>query len=262
MKPITRSQILTRIDYALLDSEDWIKDSDLLTVLSGSYAYGTNTANSDLDIKSIVIPPLKDYYFGNKRFESLQCSSGNNDSKNTKDDIDLTLYSIKRFFHLASQGNTSALEMLFVDESDIVLRTSYGQELLDHKNLFLTNQIYKSFGGFAYSDKMRLLKSIENNKTYDGKHLTHVLRLYQTAAQAFREGQMFTKRSSAEIEILVKAKLEEYTNDEAIQLVVDAQEDFELAYENSILPERIDRKAVDQLLIDMTTRYFKYEQPL
>lgn len=80
-------------------------------VLFGSHLYGTSTPESDLDYKSIFVPHARDLIVGNA---PNHFSRNTNDTakKNTSDDVDHELYSLKYFFQLASSGETVALDIL------------------------------------------------------------------------------------------------------------------------------------------------------
>lgn len=77
----------------------------------GSHLYGTSTPESDVDFKEIFVPPARDILIGNVK-EHMSKNTNNTSSKNTKDDIDHELYSLKYFFKLAADGETVALDML------------------------------------------------------------------------------------------------------------------------------------------------------
>lgn len=67
----------------------WLEDSTIILAPTGSYAYGTNTEESDRDYKGVCIPPI-DYYLGLESFNEYNNSGGKN-FKNTKDDIDINI---------------------------------------------------------------------------------------------------------------------------------------------------------------------------
>ena len=75
----------------------WLKDSCIFFTKHGSHAYGTNTPESDLDIRGIVIPP-KEYFLGFvNQFEQVSTSG-----KSTDPDVpDLVAFDIVKFFRLA-----------------------------------------------------------------------------------------------------------------------------------------------------------------
>jgi len=81
-----------------------------LTVI-GSHLFGLDNPNSDIDIKGIFLPSVND----TKQFkpEIIDFSTNDSGSKNTKDDLDIELISIYKFFKLLKNGDTNAYDILF-----------------------------------------------------------------------------------------------------------------------------------------------------
>jgi uncharacterized protein len=82
----------------------------LLEVISGSRAYGTDTPESDTDIKGVFIQP-RDEFYGLERVE--QINNGTND---------IAFYELGRFAELLAKNNPNLLEMLFTPEDCVVFR--------------------------------------------------------------------------------------------------------------------------------------------
>jgi predicted nucleotidyltransferase len=79
----------------------------------GSALYGTSTPNSDLDLKSIYIPEAREIVLGNyKKTISTQRPKAVNE-RNTKDDVDVEIFSLDRYLKLLSEGQTVSLDILF-----------------------------------------------------------------------------------------------------------------------------------------------------
>jgi hypothetical protein len=78
----------------------------------GSHLYGTNTPDSDVDYKGIFLPSKKNMLLGEK-CNSLHYKSGDDRSKNSKDDIDIDLWSLQYFFHLVGKGETNAIDLIY-----------------------------------------------------------------------------------------------------------------------------------------------------
>lgn len=85
----------------------------------GSHLYGTSTPESDIDYKEIFIPHPEDIIMC-RALDHTNINTNNSASKNTKDDVDHELYSLKYFIKLASQGETVALDMLHTPKALIV----------------------------------------------------------------------------------------------------------------------------------------------
>ena len=84
----------------------------LFTTLFGSRLYGTNTPESDLDWKEVYVPNIDLLLIGTKITNVVQ-STGNDHTRNTKDDIDWEYIPIQVFAKDFLEGQTYAIEMAF-----------------------------------------------------------------------------------------------------------------------------------------------------
>ena len=107
----------------------------ILMGLGGSYAYGTNYENSDIDFRGITLNLPSDI-LGLTEFEQFE-------DRNT----DTVIYSFNKIIRLLLDCNPNTIEMLGLDEDQYLIKTQLGQELLEHKDLFLSKRAAKSFGG-------------------------------------------------------------------------------------------------------------------
>ena len=78
----------------------------------GSKLYGTDNPNSDTDYKGIFIPSKEDVLL-KRDLEHFNFNSNDDNTKNGKDDIDLQLFSVYKFFNLLKKGETGAMDILF-----------------------------------------------------------------------------------------------------------------------------------------------------
>src|SRR3954469_9514081 len=87
---------------------------EILRCEVGSTAHGTSVeAQDDLDLMGIVIPS-KEKVLGLTPFDfhiyrTAAIREGRNDAKSQPGDVDLTLYSLRKFVALARKGNPSIL---------------------------------------------------------------------------------------------------------------------------------------------------------
>jgi predicted nucleotidyltransferase len=131
----------------------WLLDNTALLVRHGSHAYGTNTPASDEDFKGIAIP-TKQYFLGTMhRFEQAELKAP---------DPDAVIYDIRKFFNLAADCNPNIIEVLHTDPSDHFVVTPIGEEILAHKNDFLSKKIKFTFMGYSVAQ----LKRIKTHKRW------------------------------------------------------------------------------------------------
>jgi predicted nucleotidyltransferase len=139
-----------------------IDDRTILRVKHGSQAYGTNIASSDLDIKGVAIEPLS-HQVGFLRvfeqFEQMGKAQGSNLHKSRAlagQDVDLVIYSLKKFTLLAANCNPNIIEVLHVDESDILFQDEFGARLRSLRNDFISKKARHTFAGYAHAQLKRI----------------------------------------------------------------------------------------------------------
>lgn len=116
-----------------------IRSSDrlLLEVVTGSRAYGTDTPESDIDLRGIFIMPRRQF-FGLDHVD--QVSDATNDE---------TYYEIGRYIDLLMKSNPNLMELLFVERDCL----RYRDPILDQitPELVLSRQCEQTFAGYAIS---------------------------------------------------------------------------------------------------------------
>lgn len=124
--------------------------SSILSVVHGSHAYGLNTPESDEDIRGILVESIEEFVSYNRSFEQVQNHAHDGHEQ------DLTLFGLRKFAKLSADANPNALEILFVEPSEIIKKDKFGQKLIDNRDIFLTKKMFYTFGGYARSQLARL----------------------------------------------------------------------------------------------------------
>jgi predicted nucleotidyltransferase len=105
--------------------------------VSGSNAYGTNTPESDRDIRGVFIQPLRDAL----QYGFIDQVS---DEKN-----DVTFYELGRFMNLVAGNNPNILELLDVPDDCIIYKDPLFAILEYYKQDFLSKKVRWTFAGYA-----------------------------------------------------------------------------------------------------------------
>ena len=113
----------------------------------GSHLYGLDTPNSDKDYKGIILPSKKQLLLGQTCFH-VDESTNKNSTKNTKDDIDKTYYSLQYFVNLACQGETCILDMLACPDDKLIVKSDIWKYLVDNRSKFYTKNM-KAYVGYV-----------------------------------------------------------------------------------------------------------------
>lgn len=222
---------------------------------SGSILHGTNNEQSDVDIKGVFLPSMESCCIGNPP-DVLTYSS--NDSKNTKDDIDITLWSLQKWFGMLERGDTNALSLLFSSiNSDMLIYVvpemvdilSKGYYLFDPNNV-------KSFTGFSrgQATKNRISKSGDIN----WKALSHSLRTLMEAKELLTNGYINYPLSSKTL--LKSIKSGEMSEDEYDQRYFWALEDVEEAKMSTSVESQHDMYKKNRLIMNLYLKGETYDE--
>jgi len=116
-----------------------LKDKKLIIfeAIMGSKAYGTDTPESDTDIRGVFIQPLNDVL----KYGFVDQIS---DEKS-----DIVYYELGRFIDLVSSNNPNILEMLKVPEDCVLSKHFVFKKIEENFNKFLTKRTKLTFGGYA-----------------------------------------------------------------------------------------------------------------
>lgn len=143
---------MNKFDWSIYKGNlDWLSSRTVFLTKYGSHAYGTNTPESDLDIRGIAIPPAEYFHGFLKRFEQAEST-----------DPDLVIYDIRKFFDLAANANPNVLDLLFTEESDHLFITEASRILIENRNLFLSKKVRHTYAGYAHAQ----LKRIQGHKAW------------------------------------------------------------------------------------------------
>ncbi len=224
----------------------------------GSQMYGTNTQDSDEDFMGVCIPP-KDFVIGLGKFEQFEerTNSSSSGVGNTKDDKDFVVYSLIKYFHLLAEGNPSLIETLFVPEKCIQHKTEFGQRILTNKEIFLSLRIKHRFGGYAYSQKWKMLsqnrigsrKEIFDKYGFDCKFASHTIRLMLFGIELLKEGNLTLPTHHNNL--LLDIKRGKYSLQEIMEMFEVYERQLELSYINSNLPSKPDYEKINELQISL-----------
>lgn len=90
-----------------------MKEKILYKAIVGSKLYGTDSINSDTDIKGIFLPDINDLILNKAPKHFVSSSKICKNDKNDKNDIDETYYSIQYFLELLAAGETNVMDLFF-----------------------------------------------------------------------------------------------------------------------------------------------------
>jgi uncharacterized protein len=126
-------------------------------------------------------------------------SAAGDDRRNGPDDVDVTLYSLRKWSGMAAKGNATALHFLFADPKDVSPRT--WRKIQNNRSVFLSRTSARQFLGFADSQFKRLTGEKGSGTKgqrpeyigrygYDTKAAMHGLRLLYECMELMQLGRI------------------------------------------------------------------------
>lgn len=122
------------------------KTLDLMRCYSGSLAYGTNLPTSDVDIRGLFSAApecIRTPFFPIKE-------------QTLVDEEDGKIYELTNFFKLFTEMNPNIIELMFVEESDLIMTTDIYDYLRKEAPGLLSKKVAFSFSGYAMAQLKRI----------------------------------------------------------------------------------------------------------
>lgn len=124
----------------------------ILEVKFGSHLYGTDTPESDLDLKAIYLPTAREIVLGTYKEVTNLSRKKKPCERNNKEDVDIEIFSLDRFMNELMDGQTWALDFLFAPKESYTEFTEYGDRLMGsifHNREKLLTRNINAFVGYA-----------------------------------------------------------------------------------------------------------------
>jgi len=234
--------------------------NEIVRKVVGSTALGTAVEGTDdRDEMGVFIEPPEyvcgleslDHYIQRDQPEGMPSQPG---------DLDLTLYSLRKFTKLAARGNPTVLMLFFSKEFVPNTLTGLGHRLLLCKSLFLSREAGQRFLGYMQGQKKRLLgerasvtnrPELESAHGYDTKFAMHALRLGLEGIEVMQTRDLVLPHHGSTLDTLRAVRAGQVSFDEVVKLITDAEAKLLRAIEHSTLPETVDQQSINNMLVNM-----------
>lgn len=233
----------------------------ILSLYSGSHLHGTNTPESDLDVRGVVWP-LENEVFGLKKFEQIE-KTGNED---------VVFYSLPYYIHLlVNKGNPNVHEWLWALEYQCM--TEVGKEICSLKDHWVSGKVFACGLGYLNSQTKRMLhiasirdlgekrKKLVEKFGYDTKNAAHAVRIARELRELADTGIMRVRRDT-DREELISIRNGKLGIEQAQRLVVEETIKVEEAIKlnRAGIRDKPDTKFADEWLTAVMKKHFSEEK--
>lgn len=167
-------QLLQQPEYNFLKTNPHLGKNIILLALAGSYSYGTNNENSDIDIRGVALNCPSDL-IGMTTFEQYVDTN-----------TDTCIYSFNKIIQLLLNCNPNTIELLGLKKDHYLYLSNVGEELLANRKLFLSKRAVHSFGGYASAQLRRLQNALARDSYPQAEKEHHIYNSVKNAMYDFK----------------------------------------------------------------------------
>ncbi len=154
----------------------------IVEIRFGSHLYGTDTPQSDLDVKGVYIPDARDILLQLVKPLIADQREKAVGEKNTAVDVDREAYSLQRYLELLCEGQTVALDMLFAPDCAMITPpTAVWNEVRTLAPKLITK---RSAAFVRYCQQQASKYGIRGSRIAAARHVLDLLRQAKTASGA------------------------------------------------------------------------------
>ncbi len=172
-------------------------------------------------------------------------------------DLDVVIYSARKWARLALSGNPSVLLLLFVPDEEVVYRDAIGVELAANAHRFVSRLAGERFLGYLQAQKAAMTGEVgaHTNRPelvaehgYDTKYAMHALRLGFQGIELLTTGRISLPVPEPDRSFLRSVRHGDLPLPDVLDAVADVEQRLEALKSNSAVPPEPDRAWVDDWL--------------
>lgn len=236
--------------------------NEILRGVVGSTAHGTAVdGQDDRDEMGVFIETPEhvcgltpcDHYIYRDQPEGVRSQPG---------DLDLTMYSLRKFCRLAEQGNPSVVILLWLPQH--IVKTELGAALCKMREAFISRDSGARFLGYLVAQKMKMKGERAHTVNrpelvakygYDTKFAMHALRLGFEGVEMLTHRRITLPVAEPNLTILRGVRTGKYSEKEALQMIEETE--MKLRDLLQACTWKTDRKRIDAFMVKAHTTHWQ-----
>lgn len=236
----------------------------LLRTQVGSPVHGLNVKEQDdRDEMGLCLEP-PEHVVGFGHFEQYEYRTQPDHHRSGPGDLDLVVYSLRKWLRLALKGNPTVTLPLFVEDKEVVFASQSGRYLRDHRKDFLTMRTVRAHLGYLHNQRERMRDAGGKGKDvtrpelieaygFDTKYAGHMVRLGVQGLEILMTGNLVLPMAPAWRSTIRGIRTGEYTQDEILEMAEDLEETIKVCMKSPepVLPEEPATSVWEEWMIDL-----------
>jgi hypothetical protein len=242
---------------------------EILRGLVGSTAHGMDIPGTDdRDEMGVFIEPAEHVAGICPQLDSFVSRTQPDGARSGPGDVDLTLYSLRKYLRLATAGNPSILVLLYTPT--LITNSPLGTELRQLAPSILSRNASHRFLGFLDAQRLRMVGGGKQNRVpkrpelieahgYDTKFAAHAIRLGMQGYTLTMTGRLELPMPSRQREELLAIRRGEVSFADALALVDETRADLQnvIDHEAGSLPRSPDYAVINKWCVATHRRFWR-----
>jgi len=239
----------------------------ILRGLVGSTVHGLNVNDGieDRDEMGVCIEPLEAAMslwapFEQFIYRSAAEREGRSGARSMAGDLDLTIYSLRKWMRLALKGNPTILLLMFTPNDQLVHCDQLGSELRALAPLIISRRVQGPYLGYLQAQKQRLTgergqknihrPELEEMYGFDTKYAMHMLRLGFQGVELLTTGRLSLPMREPERSFLLDVRRGKISQQKCLTRAGELEQELSDLASTSLLPEEPDEARVEKWVLD------------
>ncbi len=242
-----------------------IGPEDVLTVTeAGSTAHAISVGQDDLDFTVVRVEPFAELVDGQGRRQSMMLRTKPEGVRSEPGDIDLQVYTLRKFVHLAMNGNPSVLMIVFAPAQLRMVDSGFPAD--DIGSLTRSKRAAGAYLGYM-EQQLRRWRGERGQKNvsrpelvsahgFDTKYAAHAVRLAIQGIEYLTTGSITLPMAEPEAERIRTLRAGGMSETTALEWAEFLHGKLEATARASTLAEEPDRDAIGRFLVDWYGRRY------
>lgn len=248
-----------------------VERSTILRGLVGSTVHGLNVNDGieDRDEMGVCVEPFEAAMalwapFEQFVYRSAAEREGRDDARSRAGDLDMIIYSLRKWVRLALKGNPTILLLLFTPDDQLVHCDQLGSELRALTPSIISRRVQGPYFGYLQAQKQRLTgergqkrihrPELEEMYGFDTKYAMHMLRLGFQGVELLTTGRLSLPMREPERSFLLDVRRGKISEQECLTRAGELEQELSDLATTSPLPEEPDEARVEEWVLDAYRR--------
>lgn len=236
------------------------------------HGLNVNDGIEDRDEMGVCVEPLAEAMALWAPFEQFISRSaaereGRENARSLAGDLDLTIYSLRKWMRLALNGNPTILLLLFTPDDQLVHCDPLGRELRNLAPIMISRRVQGPYLGYLQAQKQRLTgergqkrihrPELEEMYGFDTKYAMHMLRLGFQGVELLTTGRLSLPMREPERSYLLDVRRGKVNEQECLTRAGELERELGDLETTSPLPEAPDETRVEEWVLDSYRRKWR-----